>query len=220
MSPFPAFPVPFSQAVFYSPIFSGGPSPGTFWGAFPQRSECAYIPKCLWSSTSSCIVQSGRPSIIWVLGFALCVGVCFSCFLTCILFGGVGISLSRWSPSQDILQSIYEPETTRNFFLLTQEGPSFPSCCQFFLKISRHVPFAKQLSENTHIHMDTHIVSVVKTLVCNKFLQRHTAKKRIIFLFRKAVKPSLFCDFVFQTSPLTPRNGLGVHIPVWTAHRS
>lgn len=56
---------------------------------------------------------------------ALCVGVCFSCFLTCILFGGVGISLSRWSPSQDILQSICEPETTGDFFfLLTQEGPS------------------------------------------------------------------------------------------------
>lgn len=109
------------------------PSAGTFWGAFLQRSECSYIARCLWSSTSSCIVQSGRPSIIWVLGFALCVGVCFSCFLTCILFGGGGISLSRWSPSQDILQSIYEPETTRNFFLLTQEGPLFPSCCQFFL---------------------------------------------------------------------------------------
>ena len=137
MSPFPVFLFPLGQAVFYSITFGRAylfPSPRTMWGSFPQCSRWLCIPRFLSSSTSSRIVQSCRPSIIWLLGSALCVGVCFSCFLNCILFGGVGISLSRWFPSQDILQSICEPETTRDFFflLLTQEGPSLAPYWQFF----------------------------------------------------------------------------------------
>lgn len=119
ISPFPVFPFPFGKAASYSLIFSRTyvlSLSQDIVGDIHQGSKRPCIPRCLWSSTSSCIVQSCRPSVIWLLGTTLCVGVCFSCFLTCILFSGVGISLSRWSPSQDILQSICEPETTGDFF--------------------------------------------------------------------------------------------------------
>lgn len=128
---------------------------------------------------------------------ALCVGVCFSCFLTCILFGGVGISLSRWSPSQDILQSICEPETTgdsfsfdsrRSLSLLHVANSSCKSQGMFLLQNN---------SLKTHTHARTQIVLLVKKLVCGKFL----LKSGKFSLFKEAGKLSPFMTLHFKQNP-------------------
>ena len=162
ISPFPVFPFPFGQVVFYSPTFSRTYAISLSWnflGGIPPRFQAALhfeVPVEL----HFCIEQSCRPSIIWLLGSALCVWVCFSCFLTWILFGGVGISLSRWSPSQDILQSICEPETTRNFYFSfdSRRSLSLLHVANSFCKSQGMFSLQNNsLKTHTHTHTCTHI---------------------------------------------------------------
>ena len=176
------------------------PNPKAFWGAFPQIPSSPAFPGTRGAPLPSTL-RSYSPSIIWLLGSALCVGVCFSCFLTHILFGGVGLSLSRWSPSQDILQSICEPETTGNsfFFFLIQEGPSV---C-FMLSILFVNLKACSLCKTTlwkytraHTHAHTHRILLVKKSMANS-CKRKLLEKDKFYLFKEAGKPFHFCDFAF-----------------------
>lgn len=103
-------------------------------GTFLLTLNCSVFRGAAGASLPPGIAQSSCLSIIRLLGLDLCVGECFSCFLTLNLFGGVEISLSRWSLSQDISQSICEPATTEEFFSRQfKKVPQFVPHCQVFL---------------------------------------------------------------------------------------
>lgn len=126
-----------------SPTFSKTYAPSLSWdilgarwrGAFLLGSGQPCIPRCLGRSTSSCIVQSCSPSIIiWLLGLALCVGVCFSCFLTIILVWWGGNIFVQMVPIPGHFAAYLSARNHREFFfLLPQEGPSVCSMLPILL---------------------------------------------------------------------------------------
>lgn len=152
----------FCQAVFSSPTFIRTYAPFLSWGVLgrhPPGLRAVLLPKVPGELHFLLHCAKLLPFNHLASWLALCVGVCFSCFLTCILFGGVGISLSRWSPSQDILQNICEPETTGDFFFSFDSRRSLSSLHVANSSCKSQGMFLLQnnsLKTHTHIHMHTH----------------------------------------------------------------
>ena len=140
------------------------PNPKAFWGAFPQIPSSPAFPGTRGAPLPSTL-RSYSPSIIWLLGSALCVGVCFSCFLTHILFGGVGLSLSRWSPSQDILQSICEPETTGNSFFFLFDSRRSLSLLHVVYSFCKSQGMFSLQNNSLKIYMSTHTCTHTQNII-------------------------------------------------------